>query len=125
MDSKNKENYKILFVISTYWQYENYIKTQALENIKDRVNFLVYPKLADLDFGVPADRIFFYSYPEKKDILHRHIFNINSWRLRKRDIVFWLRSLLFKPNQRRAYRILALPVIYNIVKFLFLRKPHN
>jgi len=125
MNTQNKEDGKILFVISTYWQYENYIKTNALEEIKDRVNFLVYPKLADLDFGIPKDRISLYSYPEKKDILHRHIFNMNSWRLRKRDIVFWLRSLLFKPNQRRAYRILAMPVVYNIVKAVFLKRAED
>lgn len=119
---ENTQNNKILFVVTNYWQYDNYINTQALEDVKDRVYFVVDPELSNMNFNVPKERLFFYAYPGKKDTLHRHIFNMNSWRLRNKDIVFWLRSLLFKPRQRLAYRILALPVIYQITRFVFLQK---
>lgn len=122
MDSMDIRNNKILFIIDTYWQYDNYVKTQALQEVKDKVYFIANPELSHLDFNISPERLIFYSYPNKKDILHRHIFNINSWRLRKKDIVFRQRSLLFKPRQVFFYRILALPVIYQITKFIFLKR---
>jgi len=120
----NKDG-KILFVIDTYWQYANYIRTQSLKDIKDRAYFIVNPALSDMDFGVSGERIFPYSYPGNKDTLHRHIFNLNTWRLRKRAVVFWIRSLLFKPRQRFAYRLLALPLIFQITKFVYLKRAED
>jgi len=125
MNSKNTKDSTILFVVTNYWQYDNYINTQALKDIKDRAYFIVDPELSKMNFDVPKERLFFYSYPGRKDTLHRHIFNMNSWRLRNKDIVFWLRSLLFKARQRFAYRILAFPFIYQITRFVFLKKAED
>ena len=103
MDTKKD---KILFVVSTLQHYCNFIKTGALKEIQDRVIFLIHPKLAKMDFGVPSDRIFFYSYSGKKDIFHRHVFNINSYLNRHKSSVFAFRLLRLKPRQLRIYRIL-------------------
>lgn len=84
--------------------------------------FVVAGNLKHLDYGVPADRVYEYSFPDQKDILHRHIFNINTWIHRNRNIGFHIRTLLFTPRQKRFYRILAFPVINRIIKFIFLTR---
>lgn len=110
----NPKNNKILFVISTYQQYQTYIQTQALKEIRDNAVFVVNPKLAGMDFGVFNDRIFTYYYPDSKDILHRHIFNIYITRKG------WRRGEWFRRRQKRVYGILSLPIVHKIVKLLFL-----
>ena len=122
MDTKKD---KILFVVSTLQHYCNFIKTGALKEIQDRVIFLIHPKLAKMDFGVPSDRIFFYSYSGKKDIFHRHVFNINSYLNRHKSSVFAFRLLRLKPRQLRIYRILAFPVLGSIVKSIFLKRAED
>ncbi len=119
------ENKKILFVVSSYHQYQTYIKTEALKEIKDQAIFLVNQKLTGLDFGVSKDRIIPYSYPDRKDILHRHVFNINSWRKKKQHPVFLLRLAFLRPRQEHIYRILSLPILNNIVKFIFLKRAQD
>ncbi len=84
----NSKNSKILFVVSEYQQYRAYIQTQALKEIKDRVVFIVHPKLADADFGVPSDRVIPYTYSDRKDVLHRRVFFMNAWQNKKRLPVF-------------------------------------
>lgn len=118
----NSSNQKILFVISTYFQYQTYIQTRSLQDIKDRLVFLISPKLAKMDFDVPVDRLFIYSYPDYKDIFHRHIFNINSWINRHNNNAFWVRTLLFKPRQRRVYGILSLPGLSRVIKWIFVKR---
>lgn len=114
-----KDGRKILFIIDSYQQYQTYIQTQSLKEIRDDAVFIVNPKLANMDFGVFGDRIFSYSYPERKDILHRHIFNININRRRHKR--FWIRSIWFKPHQKRIYWFLSLPIVHHLVKFIFLQ----
>ena len=121
----DKGGVKILFIINDYHQYEAYIRTQALEDIKDRTYFIANPALSELDFDVPRERVFFYSYPDSKNTLHRHIFNLNTWRLRKKSIIFWIQSQLFKPRQVSAYKIMSVPGIYQIVKFAFLKRAED
>ncbi len=113
-------NNKILFAIFTYQQYQTYIETHSLKDMLDRISFLVHPKLMGMDFGVPKERIFAYSYPDHKNVLHRHIFNINSWIRRKQNNAFWIRTLLFTKRQKRIYRLLSLPVLSSLVKWSFI-----
>src|SRR3989344_1946726 len=115
----NQRNNKILFVISSYQQYQIYIQTQALKEIRGEVFFVVDPKLVGMDFGVYGDHIFPYSYSERKDVLHRHIFNININRRRHKR--FWIRSEWFTPRQKRIYWLLSLPIIHYVVKSVFLQ----
>ena len=121
--SKNK---KILFVAHDFHQYQAYVQGVALDNIRDEVTFLVADaRLKNFDFGVSADRVLFYMFPEQKDILHRHIFNINTWIHRNRNIGFKIRTLLFTPHQKRIYRILALPVLNRFFKLFFLERARD
>jgi len=115
---------KILFTISSYPQYKTYIQTQALKEIQDRVVFIVNPKVIEmkLDFGVFSDRIIPYSYPDRKNVFHRHVFNLNSYINRTRHNVFLIRTLWFTRRQKKIYGIFSLPVLRNIVKFLFLQR---
>ena len=116
---------KILFFVHDYHHYQAYVQSAALRNIRDRIIFLVDTKLKDFDFGVSPDRVYGYSFPDQKDILHRHIFNINTWIHRNRNIGFHIRTLLFTPRQKRIYRILALPIVNRIAKWIFLQRARD
>ncbi|MBI4160645.1 MAG: hypothetical protein HY506_01945 [Candidatus Yanofskybacteria bacterium] len=122
MDASNK---KILFFVHDYHHYQAYIQGPALSDVRDSIVFVVAGNLKHLDFGVPAERVYAYSFPDRKDILHRHIFNINTWIHRNKNIGFHIRTLLFTPRQKRIYRIFALPVISRIVKFIFLARARD
>jgi len=118
---------KILFTISSYQQYRTYIQTQALKEIQDRVVLVVNPKLVEmkLDFGVPNNQVVPYSYPGRKNTFHRHVFFINSWKNKKRIPAFWNRLVLLRPRQKLLYSILSLPILNNVVKFIFLKKAED
>lgn len=120
-----KTRKKILFVVHDYHHYQAYVQSAALNEIRDRILFLVDAKLKNFNYGVPADRVHAYSFPDRKDILHRHIFNINTWIHRNRNIGFYIRTLLFTPRQKRIYRILALPLVNKIAKFIFLQRAQD
>lgn len=113
---------KILFVVSTILHYRNYLKTKALEEIKDRLYFLVNPGLANLDFGVPADRIFSYSFPGHKEMYYRHAYNINRWKKRKKSFNVESYFSMIKPRRLLIYKILSLPVLSTIFKFYFIER---
>lgn len=118
----NSGDRKILFVVSSYQQYQTYIQTQVLKEIQDRVFFIVTPRLAHMDFGVFKDRVFSYTYPAWKERFHRHVFYINGWMNKKKIPAFWGRLVILRPGQKRIYSILSLPIINRIVKFLFLER---
>ncbi len=119
---KAKKNDRILFVINSYQQYKNYIQTQALDEIKDRIVFLVHPKVVEmkLDFGAFQDRVISYAYPDRKNTLHRHVFNLNSYINRTRHNVFLIRTLWLSKRQRRIYGFLSLPLVKDIFKLIAL-----
>src|SRR3989338_10535326 len=119
-----QENNKILFTLSSYQQYKSYIQTGALKEISERIIFLVNPKLIEmnLDFGVYKERVIPYTYPDRKNTLHRHVFNLNSFINRRKHHVFWTRTQWFSKRQKQVYRLLAWPLINQITKFLFLQR---
>jgi hypothetical protein len=119
--SKNK----VLFVVSTYQQYQNYIQSGGLKEFGKDLFFIANPKLKGMDFGVSEANIFYYSYPSRKDTLHRHIFNINTWQNRNKHNSFWIRTLLFTKRQKQIYRILSLPILSSLAKFIFLKKAQD
>ncbi len=122
----NQTTKKILFFVHDYHHYQAYIQGAALNDIRNDITLLVADeRLKNSDFGVPADRVFFYSFPDKKDIFHRHIFNINTWIHRNRNIGFMIRTLLFTAHQKRIYRILSLPVLNRLVKLFFLERARD
>jgi len=125
METTNKKDGKILFVVGNYRQYHTYIKTKVFKEIEDRLVFLVHQGLSHIDFGVSKDRIFFYTYPSRKDTFHRHVFNINTWQNKRRNVVFQIRTLAFTRRQLRAYSILSLPILSNIVKFIYLKRAED
>jgi len=112
------KNKKILFVISTFQQYQSYIKTEALKEIKDQVTFFVTPRLVGSDFGVAEGRVISYEYPSRKKILHRHVFNISTTFMSKR-YDYWFRTEWHTKRQKRMYNILSWPILRNAVKFTF------
>ncbi len=118
---------KILFLLCHGWEYyRNYITSPALDMIKDRCYFIVHEKLFNKDFaGIGRDRIFSYTYPPRKAILHRHIFNINTWRYRKKSSSFLPRFQGFKPRLQRIYKILSTPLLYQFSRSFFLFKAHD
>lgn len=120
--NKDNNNRRILFVISSYQQYLNYIKAKNLKQISGQLFLVVLPKMADMDidFGVPKEQVFPYDYPNKKNTFHRHIFNINTYINRRKHNAFWIRTLWFSPRQTRAYKILSLPLLSGLAKTLFL-----
>lgn len=124
MDINGASNKRILFVISSYQQYLNYIQAKNLEKIGNNLFLIVLPKLAemDVDFGISKERVFPYDYPDKKNIFHRHVFNINTYINRRKHNAFWIRTQWFSPRQTRIYKIVSLPILNNLVKFLFLRR---
>ena len=118
MNFKLSHQNKILLVIDSYQQYQTYLRTRALEEIKDRVVFLIDSKLAKVDFGVSGDKIFKYDYPAKKDLFYRHIFNMSTTLMSKRHS-YWFRTEWHTKRQKRIYKILSLPVLFGVAKFIF------
>jgi hypothetical protein len=116
----NTQDKKILFVVSTIQHYRNYLKSGALDEIKNRLIILADPGLSKVDFGISNDRVFYYSYPGRLAKWHRHVFNINRWRNRWRStsIAAYLSKL--EPSRLRIYKFLSLPVISTIAKFILL-----
>ena len=127
MHKNNSGNKRILFIISSYQQYLNYIQAKNLEKISERLFLIVLPKLAQMnvDFGIPKERIFPYDYPDRKNTFHRHVFNINTYINRRKHNAFWIRTQWFSPRQTRIYKIVSLPILSNLVKFLFLLKARD
>jgi len=127
MGKDNSENKRILFVISSYQQYLNYIQAKNLEKISDDLFLIVLPKLAEtgVDFGVSKEQVFSYDYPARKNTFHRHIFNINTYINRRKHNVFWIRTLWFSPRQTRVYKVLSWPVLSGLVKTWFLFKARD
>jgi len=122
MSKNDRNNKRILFIISSYQQYLNYVKAKNLEKVSDDLFLVVLPKLVDVvaDFGIPKERVFPYDYSEKKNTLHRHIFNINTHINRRKHNAFWIRTLWFSPRQTRVYKVLSIPILSSLVKALFL-----
>ena len=119
------KNGKILFVVQDYYQYQTYVQTVALREVRDRIYFLVPPVLAELDYGIPRERVIPFDYPWEKEVPHRHVFNIHSWKLRHTNKGFWIRTLFFTRRQKIVYRILALPGLYHLARFYFLQKARD
>ncbi len=106
--------------------YNNYIMTSALNGIKSNCFFIAPKELADRDFnGISKDKIFWYNYPRKKHLWHRHLFNINTWKHRAKSGSFRSRFSRLKPRQQIIYKILALPILYPLVRFVFLSRAHD
>lgn len=117
---------KILVSIPNVEYYRNYITSPALKELKERCIFLVPEQLVDKDFvGVRKDRIIIYNYPPEKDILHHHLFNINMGKFATKNTSFAFRFLRLSSRHQKIYKILATPILYEIVKFIFLRKARD
>ncbi len=116
------KNKTILFMVTSQEYYRNYITSSALDEIKDRCVFVVDGNLMNRDFPtIDRKKLIPYTYPEHKNIFHKHLFNINMWKFRNLSTSFVFRfTRRLKERQKFIYRILSLPIIYHFIKFIFL-----
>lgn len=118
---------KILVLVSSLEYYRSYITSHALDEIQEDCVFLVHPKLLNLDFrGISKEKIITYEYPRKKIVLHRRLFNINTWKYRKRSASFGARfATITKKRQRYLYKLFSVPGLYQLAEWLILLRTYD
>src|SRR3989338_6836820 len=113
---------KILISIPSPEYYRNYITSPALSEIIESCYFIVPKKMADKDFGVPKSRVAVYDYPADKEVLHKHLFHINTGKFESRSTSLKFRFMRLSKRSQVLYRILGLPVIYELTRFFILSR---
>lgn len=112
---------RILFVLSFQQYVRNYIDSKALLGIKKDCVFLVNSNIGDKQIKrLGKGKVIQYDYPQKKAEFHRHLFNINTKKFINRSKTFRFRFLRISKNFKTLYTILALPIIYPVVRKIIL-----
>lgn len=118
----NPKSKRILFVLGYQQYFRNYIDSEALFKIKKDCVFLVNNNIADKQIKrLGKGRVISYDYPKEKAELHRYLFNINTRKFIDKSKTFIFRFARMSKNFRALYAILALPIIYQLVKIVILR----
>lgn len=115
--SKSK---RLLFVLGSRQYFRNYIDSEALLGIKKDCVYLINSNIGDEQVKrLGENKVTRYDYPTKKAELHTHLFNINTKKFINRSKTFRFRFLRIS-NFKAIYKILALPIIYPVVRAVIL-----